>query len=171
MSVIASDLIFYKSLFSAGGIDSLGGGIDVASPLIDDFLHDLFDVVTDAEAVSGIVKQYRCIYVKNTNGATDLTDVIFYIQTLCDHDKNLITLAEGAALIDQDEASIASEITDPNPTVIFSGGQAGPSFGVDLTYTLGSGEWKSLWLKRTVTSDANAQAAITCVIAIQGDTT
>ena len=171
MSVIASEIIFYKSTFSSGGVDSLGGAILTGSPLTDDLLHDLFDVVSTAEAEAGDAGEYRCVYIKNTNAdPTTLTDIKFYIQTLADHAKMTIGIGLGNAVKNATENSIADESTAPSPAVSFTE-LTGPSNGIDIPDLNGNGDYQAVWIRRTVTADANAQAAITVVLGVQGDTT
>ena len=59
MPIIASELKYFEST------NNLGGSF-VATEILDNTLHNLFDVVETIESEAGAIN-YRCIYVKNTN--------------------------------------------------------------------------------------------------------
>ena len=52
MAILASEIVFYKSTESNGGIDSLGGA-KTSTVITSAQLHNLFDVVTGAESTAG----------------------------------------------------------------------------------------------------------------------
>ena len=169
MPIVASELKYYESTFvGSGGVGSLGGAI-TAIEIPDNTLHNIFDVVESAEAIAGAVN-YRCIYVKNTNGASlALANPLIYIQTISSYVKNTLGLGLGLSGINGVESSIANESTAPVGVVFNT--VAGTPNGLAFPADLPAGEHMAIWISRTVQADSAAQSNITASIALQGDTT
>lgn len=159
MSVTPSDIKFYQS---TSGL----GGAFVATEITSNTLHNIFDVVSNDEAVTGDV-EYRCIYVKNTNATSTLYNGEMYINAGTVSDKSSIAIGAGTSAVNGTEQSIANESTAPSAVSFID------AIGVDYTITLGdipAGQTKAVWLKRTILSAATAQSNDYCILTVIGDT-
>lgn len=170
MSITAAELKFYGSTFvGSGGVGRLGGAINLADEIVDNTLHNLFDIVESDEATAGAIN-YRCIYLKNTNADTTLSNPIVYIQTIASYVKNTLGIGLGTSLINgNNEQTVTNELTAPLGVIFTT--LAGVTAGLALPGDLPAGESMAIWLERTVQADSVAQTDITATIALQGDTT
>lgn len=164
MAVLSSDIKFY---LSGGGANtdpaaSLGGAISTTevNPAT------LFDTVDSAEAASGDV-EYRCIYIKNTNGTDTLLAAAAWISSNTPSADTVLDIGLGTSAIDGTEQTVANESTAP----------AGVTFSAPSTKATGlsigdmtAGQHKSLWIRRTVSAAASAYNNDGATINAGGDT-
>jgi hypothetical protein len=147
-----------KWLLSGGAANanpnaSLGGAISTTQ-IVDAVSQNLFDDVYSGESVPGDV-EYRGFYIKNGHATDPLTAVAIYISLLTlsastEFDLGLAVQATNVAM-----ATIANESTAP----------AGVTFTRPTTYAAGlvigtllAGEFKGVWIRRTVSAAAPSGA-------------
>ena len=160
MSIIPSEIKYYKSATST----SLGGAITATE--LSGAANDLFDPVTGDEADSGDI-EYRCIYVKNTNGTIPLGSPRVFILTNTPSTFTDIEIGLGVSAIDGVEPSVADENSAPVGVVFslangYSNGLAFP--------TLSPGQYKAVWLRRNVDIAARAYNSDSVIISTTGYT-
>ncbi len=167
MPIIASEIKFYLSGGASNAVvaSSLGGvvsSVEVTSAV----LHNLFDTVSAAEAVAGTT-EYRCIYVKNTNGTLDLTTAVAWITANTPSTYSVLDIGVGSSGMSGTEQTVGDEVTAPT-SVTFSAPVtqgAGLALG-DMT----PGDTMAIWLRRTITAGAAAYDADDAIISVGGDT-
>ena len=167
MSIISTDLKYYKSTATGvGGGGSLGGAI-TATELSSGTIDDLFDSVTGDEADAGSI-EYRCVYIKNTNGLTTLRLPKIYIKTNTPSANTSVEVGLGTAAVGGEEQTIANESAAPvGVTFSLADGQSNGLVFADLP----PGQYKSLWVKRIVTAGARAYDNDTFTLSTIGLTT
>lgn len=157
--MIGTDIKFYGS-----GASNLGGAI--GSLLTSNVLHNLFDIVTTAQAVSGLT-EYRCIYVKNTHGTDTLYAAKIWIESQTPSADTSIQIALGASAVSGTETAIADE--EDAPGVTFSA----PS-DVDTSLAIGdlaASAHKAIWIKRVVNVNAVSASNDPFTIKVEGSAT
>lgn len=159
MPVASSDIKYYLSTQSG----SLGGAITGTEVTP----STLFDTVSSAESAAGDT-EYRCIYVKNTNGTTALTSAKLWIVTDANPGNIEIALAgegkNGTAETVADESTAPVGESFSNAATINSKAN-GLSLG-----DLSAGDYYAFWIKRIIPSSTSA-ASDTFTIRVEGDTT
>lgn len=164
MPIVAADIKIYLS-GGAGNTDpnaSLGGVISTTE-LVDNNLHNLFDVVGSAEAAAGDT-EYRCIYVKNTHGTLAWQNVVAWLSTQSTAALAFALAGEGlnvAAETVADESTAPIGETFSSPTT--EGG------GVSLG-NIPAGQFYGIWVRRTVSAAQSALSNDTAVLSLKGDT-
>lgn len=166
MPISASNIDFRLSggASNALGDASLGGVISANSASA--ALNALFDRVTGAEASAGDV-EYRCVYVKNNHGSLTLYAATVWIGSNTPSTDTDIAIGVGTAAVNAEEQTVANEATAP----------AGVSFSSPSSYGTGlllgdipAGQFKAVWIRRTVTAGAAAYNGDGFTINVQGDT-
>lgn len=166
MPIISTD-IQYRLSGGASNTDvnaSLGGA--KSSTSVGTGLHNLFDVVSSAEASSGDT-EYRCIYVHNNHGTLTMQATKIWIVTNTPSTDTSVEIALGSSAVNGTETSVANEDTAPSgPT--FS---APASEGVALSIgDIPPGQHKAVWIKRIVGAGAAAYNDDSATIRVQCDT-
>jgi hypothetical protein len=144
--------------------NSLGGEIS-SFPLISGSLNGLFDRVQTNQAQTGI-REYRCIYIKNTNQTRKLLKTKIWIETGTRSAQTNIEIAIGSAGINGVEPMIPDETVQP-PMNFFSiplEMPTEPNIG-----DLFPGDTIGLWVKWRVNAGAQPLDDDWCVIRIDGD--
>ena len=159
MPIIASDIKIKGS-----GAKNLGGPISANE--VSSAVNGLFDVVSGTEALNGAV-EYRCVYVQNTHATLILYNAAVYIQSNTPSESTTADIGVGAAAISATETAISNEGSAP----------AGVSFGAPETYEsafalgdLAPGDYRAVWIRRTVSAGAASFDDDGVTLAIQGDT-
>lgn len=143
----------HASWYMSGGIDnsdpaaSLGGGVATSyggAP------STLFDNVSTDEASSGLI-EYRCVYVKNTHPDLSWSPKIFVkTDTSSADDEIAVGLEPGSvssvAQTIPDEETAPTGVTFSHPTTQAGGLAVG---------TLAPGDFKAVWIRRTVEAGAD----------------
>jgi len=160
MAVIPSDIKYYKSLIST----SLGGGISATE--LSGTVNDLFDAVTGNEAETGDT-EYRCVYIKNTNGVSSLLNPKVFISSNTPSTFTLVKIGLGLSGVDGEELSISDENIAP-VGVVFSAASGYPN-GLAFP-TLLPGQHIGLWIERIVDLNARAYNSDSVVISTLGFT-
>ena len=148
---LATDITFYGS-----GASDIGGAI--ASIITSGALNNLWDDVSVADASGGDI-EYRCVYVRNTHPAQQVTGVFVSIGT--DPTESDISIGLGAAGLNGTETAVADEDTAPG----------GVSFGTDALSIgpLSTTDHYGVWIRRTVIAGAGAAAPDTNILVIRFD--
>lgn len=156
-------------MLSGGTANSVGnnslGGI-ISSTEVSGSLNSFWDVVSGTESSVGDV-EFRCLYVKNNHGSLTLYNAYVWISTNTPSTDTTVAIALGAAAINATEAAIADESAVP-PAVSFS---APSSYATGLLIgDIPAGQYKAVWVRRTVSAGAAAYASDSVTISAQGDT-
>ena len=166
MPIISTD-IQYRLSGGSGNTDvnaSLGGV--KSSTSVGTGLHNLFDVVSSAEASSGDT-EYRCVYIHNNHGTLTMQSAKIWIVTNTPSTDTSIEIALGSSAVNGTEQTIANENTAPTG-VTFS---APSSLGTALSIgDIPAGKHKAVWIKRIVNAGAAAYNDDSATIRTQCDT-
>ena len=168
MTVIAGNLDFFLSGGAANAdVDASLGGAKSSVELVDDSLNNLFDDVSGTEHVAGDV-EYRCIFVKNSNGSDTAYSGKVYIDTNTPGVDSVVAI--GLDLTGQGDVAdtVADEDTAPDPAVTFSSAD-GYANGIDIG-DLAPGESYPIWIRRTISAGSTAQALDNVIIKVSVDT-
>ncbi len=159
MAIIATDILFLEST------SGLGGAI-TAVELVDDTLHNLFDVIGSDEAVAGDT-EYRCIYIKNNHATLTLNNGVVYINSATVAPETTLGIGLGTSVIDATEQIIGNEGIAPIGVTFETGVGSSNSIAVG---DLDAGSTKAIWLRRVVTAGAAAYTEDEGSITVSGDT-
>lgn len=165
MAILASEIKEYRSTYNSGGIDSLGGAI-TATEIVDNTTHNIWDVVSSAESSSGDT-EYRCIYVKNTNGSLTLQGAKVWIATNTPSTSTSVEIGLGTSAVGGTEQSVANENTAPSGVTFGTAAGEGNALTIG---DIGSGSHKAIWIKRIVSASAGAYNDDNYVLSYAGDT-
>lgn len=153
MAIVAGD--FEVRLSGGAGnadVNASLGGVKSSVEVVDASLHNLFDVVSGAEAVAGDV-EYRCVYLHNANGVNTMLGAEVFIDTNTPSPGTAVAIGVGSSAVNGNEQTVADESTAP-AGVTFSAAD-----GVENGLALGDippGQHRAIWIRRTVTAGAAA---------------
>jgi hypothetical protein len=165
--IVASDIKYYLSGGAANSDPNASlGGARSSTEVVTATLHNLFDIVSSAEASAGMT-DYRCIYVRNEHGSLTWQSVVTWLQQQADHANVTISIGLGTSAVDGTEQTIADENTAPN-TVTFSE-PANEGAGLSIG-DLATNEHKAIWVRRVVTAGAAADDLDSAILRAKGDT-
>jgi len=144
------------------------GGAKSSVSVTDNTLHNLFDVVSSAEATSGDM-EYRCLYLHNANGTLTLYNAYVYIDTQTPSTSSEIAIVNGTSAIDgQEQGPLADEDTEPTGIGAWVTG-TGSGNAISLG-DVGPGSHKAFWIRREITAAAGAYSNDSVIIQVGGDT-
>jgi len=165
MAITAADIKFYYSGGAAGSpLTSLGGSPSTTE--IKGGTHNLFDLVSSAEASSGDT-EFRMFYVANTNvSSLTLQNAVLWISSDTTGSPSDVEL--GVAPAGTTHSIIANENTSPTAqgfvaTAISEG--AALSLG-----NIAANGYRAVWIKRIVPPDAAAATNTGVTFTVKGDT-
>jgi hypothetical protein len=169
MPIVAADieLRYSGGASNTSAAAALGGAMStVAGGVIDDNVaNDLFDNVSSAEAAAGST-EYRGFYVKNNHGTITLTSAKIWISSLTSSTGDEFDIAIADEAKNTTIETIANETTAP----------VGPTFSRPTTSgtalaiaDLAAGEYRGVWIRRTVTAGASSVANNTGTLSVAGD--
>lgn len=166
MPIVSTDILFFLSGGSTNtDPNACLGGVQSTTQIVDNTLHNLFNLVTGAEALSGYI-DYRGIYIKNNNGSLTLNTpiAVWLAQNTSDNEIYIGLDPNGVNVTMETIANINTApagVTFTQPA----------SFGAGLSVAqIPSGQSFGLWVKRSVPAATVANNAATFQIEIQGDT-
>lgn len=165
MPITASDIEYRLSggAANAAGDTSLGGIISANA--VSAALNALFDRVNGTEAAAGDV-EYRCIYIRNNHGTLTLYGATVWLSSNTPSTSTSADIGLGTAAVNATEQTVANENTAP-AGVAFS---APASYGAGLVIgDIPAGQFKAVWLRRTVGAAAAAYNGDGFTLACQGD--
>ncbi len=167
MAIVAGDFEFRLSGGASESDPDLSlGGVKSSVEITDASLHNLFDVVSGAEASAGDT-EYRGLYFHNGHGSLTLQNTVVWISTESSSSDSLINLALAGEGLNATMETIANESTAPvgesfsHPTTE----GAGLSFG-----NVPTAQHFGLWIERIISSSAAAFATDTAVLTVKGET-
>jgi hypothetical protein len=116
--------------------------------------NKVYDDITKNESLSGDV-EYRCLYVKNTNGVDPITDVKLFIRAQPTGPDELDIALDLAGVGDGSTTGVADTVVDegtaPSPALTFT---RPSSSGAGLVVgTLASNACHAFWIRRTIAAD------------------
>jgi hypothetical protein len=166
MAIITGDFATRLSGGAANAVGnaSLGGAkSSVAAPTTVD---SLFDAVSAAQAVAGLV-EYRCVYIHNSNASSVMTNLVAWISANTPLAGTTVDIGVGTAAINGTEQTVANEATAPTG-VTFSA-PASAAAGIALG-SIPAGQHIALWIRRTVTAGSGSSANDTFSVGYQCET-
>ena len=135
---------------NANGNASLGGV--KSSSVMSSAIDGLFDAVTAAQAVSGLV-EYRCIYIHNANASDVMTATRAWLSANTPLAGTTIDIGVGTAAVNATEQTTANETAVPTG-VTFT---APPTAATGLAHgNIPAGQHRAIWLRRTVTAGSGS---------------
>lgn len=152
MPLIANDVKIYLSggAANADGNAALGGAKSANEVGL--ALHDLWDLVSSAEASVGDT-EYRCLYIENTHGTLTAQNVDVFISTNTPSGDTTMDIGLGTSAIDGAEQTIGTEDTGPTGVTFSAPSTRGTGLSIG---DLAPGQHKAIWLRRTITAAALA---------------
>lgn len=156
--MVAGDIQFYTA--AAGG---LGGSPGVAIPNP----NAVFDSVTNSEAVAGDV-EYRAIYLRNGHAARSLSSTVAWISSQTTSSTTDIAIGVAPEAAGTDVTAIANEGSPPTGVSFSAPASEGAGLAIG---TLGAGQARGVWLRRTVLSGTAPQSVDTCTLSWSGTPT
>lgn len=167
MAVLNTDIKFYLSGGAANSdVNASLGGAKSSVEITSAQLHNLFDVVSSAEASAGDV-EYRCLYVENTNGTDALLSAVAWLSANTPSGDTSMDIGLGTSAIDANEQTVADESTAPAGVTFSAPATQGAGLAIG---DLAAGEHKAIWLRRTVNAAASAYNSDGATLAVGGDT-
>lgn len=167
MAVLSTDIKFYLSGGAANSdVNASLGGAKSSTEITTATLHNLFDIVSSAEADSGDV-EYRCLYVENTNGTDTLLNAVAWLSANTPSGDTTLDIGLGTSAIDGTEQTVANESTAPAGVTFSAPATQGAGLSIG---NLTAGQHKAIWLRRTVSATAAAYNNDSATINVGGDT-
>lgn len=171
MAVVPSDIVMRLSGGSANANvnASLGGVMSSVPVSFGDTMNNLFDNVSDAEAVAGD-DNYRCVYVRNSNGSDTLNAVKIYTSSNTPSPTTKVQIGvDPAGVGDGASTGVATTIADEDtaPSGVTFSDAANSGAALDLG-NLGPGQVAAVWIKREVTAGTAAAASDPFTLRVTG---
>jgi len=166
MPIISTDIV-YRLSGGAGNSDpnaSLGGV--KSSTAVGAGLHNLFDVVSSAEASTGDT-EYRCVYVHNNHGTLTMQSAKIWISSNTPSTDTSVEIALGSSAVNGTETSVANENTAPSGPTFSAPASEGAALSIG---DIPAGQHKAVWIKRIVNTGAVAYNNDSAVITVKCDT-
>lgn len=170
MAVVASDLKIY---LSGGGSNtdpnaSIGGAVS-STEVSSTPMNNLFDNVSDAEAVAGDV-EYRCVYLSNDNATDTLNSAAVFIQSNTPSGDSTIAIGLDPAGIGNGTstgvaATPANESTAPAGVTFSTPADSASALAIG---NLDAGEAQAVWIRRTISAGAASQASDPFTLRVTG---
>lgn len=163
MAILASEIKFYLSGGAANTDPNLALGGAISST---EATSALFDNVSSAEASAGHT-DYRCIYVKNTNGSITGTSVKVWILSNTPSPDTAVTIALAGEGVNGTAETIANENTAPVGETFSAAATEGAALAIG---NLAAGAYQGIWIKRVVNSSAAAYTGDGFTLRVKLDT-
>lgn len=162
MAVVPSDMVMRLSGGASNtDVNAALGGIMSATPVnFGDTMNNLFDNVSDADAVAGDT-EYRCIYLRNANATDTLNDAKIYVSSNTPSPTTKVQIGlDPAGVGNGSTTGVATTAADENTApagVTFSdAANTGAALAIG---TLGPGQGCAVWIKREVTAGTTAASS------------
>ena len=169
MAITASDIQFFLS-GGSGNTDpnaSLGGAISSSTQLSGTPLHNLFDIVSSAEAATG-ESEYRCFYIKNAHGTLTLQNAKFWISTDSSGASSDVELALAGEGVNGTAETVANENTAPvGESFVNTAISEGAALSIG---NIPAGQHQAVWVKRIIPASAPAATGVGVTFTVKGDT-
>ncbi len=165
MAIVAGNIDFHLSGATGTPATSLGGAIH-ATEIVDATTHNLFDIVSSAEASAGDT-EYRCFYVKNAHGTLTLQSAEIYINTNTPSADTAARIALGTSAVNGTEQTVGDESTEPSGVSWSTADGSGNALSIG---DIPAGEHKAIWVERVVDASASAADDDNAEFIVVGDT-
>lgn len=170
MPVTESDLEYRLS----GGANnespaaSLGGAMSTKSAAVipTEELNNVFDVVLGDEAKAGDV-EYRGIYIKNKHATLTLQNAVVWITQDADSADDATAIALTAKAVNEAMETTADENTAPSGPTFTAPASKGAGLSIG---NIPAGQYKGIWIRRTISAGAAAKDKVTLKIKVEGET-
>jgi hypothetical protein len=177
-AIVAGEILLKYSVAAAAGNTTPGTAATSLGDQISTTVwaggvaNDLFDDISGAEN-TGLVVDYRCIFVHNNNGANALQNAVVFMSAEVGGGANVALAVDNIAAsaigaATAQAAAIANETTAPTGVSAFSTAAVSAATGLSLG-SIPAGSCKAFWVRRTATASA-ALSADGVTIAVAGDT-
>lgn len=151
MSIVASDILIFKSSFA-----NSGGGVISADQIVDANLNNLFPDVTGDQAAAGL-QLYAKFFIENSHPTLTFQSAILWISTP-PHSNEVVSLAIGDATD-----------SDPlNPLLVYETPTTQAN-AIELGDVL-PGESVGVWIGKLTNAGATAFPATSVQLSIKGQT-
>lgn len=152
MAIISTDIIYRLSGGAANSDPNASLGGAKSSTAVGTGLHNLFDIVSSAEASAGDT-EYRCIYVHNAHATLTMQSSKVWISSNTPSADTTVEIALGSSAINGTEQTVANENTAPTGVTFSAPSTEGASLSIgDIL----PGQHKAIWIKRIVSASAAA---------------
>lgn len=132
-----------------GGAMSTAGGGEITTA---GDLNNLFDDVSDAEALAGDT-EYRCVYIKNAHATLTAQSVLVYLASLTTSPSTEYAIGAATEGPNATVAAVANEGTAPAGVTFSSPTTSGAAVALG---DLDPGEYHGFWIRRTVNAATNS---------------
>lgn len=169
MPIVESDIEYRLSggaantdpkLALGGAMSTVAGGIITSGGM-----NNVFDDVSGTESKAGDI-EYRGIYVKNKHASLTLQNAVVWIKLDANSPDDATAIALADEAVGSPMETIENESTAP----------VGPSFtapneGSPLSIgNIAAESYKGIWIRRTISAEADAQNEVKLEIEVAGDT-
>lgn len=167
MPIVAGDIAFRLS-GGAGNSDPNAsiGGAKSSTAIVDATTHNLFDVVSSAEASAGDT-EYRCYYVHNGHGSLTWQSAVVWIQANTPSGDTDVAIGLDPAGVNGTAATPADESTAPAGVTFSQPANEGAALAIG---DIPAGQHQAVWVRRVVTAAASAANDDNVVLRHKGDT-
>lgn len=167
MPILSTDIDYHLSGGAANSDPNASlGGVISANQIVDAGLHNLFDIVSSAEASAGD-NEYRCFYVKNNHGSLTLLNAKIWVQVESPSGDTDEEIGLGTSAINGTEQTVADEQTAPAGVTFAQANGEGAALAIG---DIPPGEHKAIWVKRAVSAAAAAANNDGPTFRVGGDT-
>ncbi len=168
MPIVAEDLVFRLS----GGANNedptkaLGGAMSTkAGGVISGAANSLYDDVTGKEGAAGDI-EYRGFYIKNNHGSLTAQNVEVWISQDANSADDATAIALADEAVNAEMETIANESTAPSGPAFTAPGEGSPL----VIGNIPAGQFKGIWVRRTVSAGAAAKDDVTFKIRVSCET-
>lgn len=144
-----------------GAMSTAGGGLITTN--VD---NNLFDDVSSAESSAGDT-EYRGVYINNAHGSLTWESVVVWVDQDTTQSDTEIDIALADEAVNAAMETIADESTAPVGPVFSHPSSKGTGLSIG---NIPAGQFKGIWVRRTIDAGAAAAAADTGSIRCEGDT-
>lgn len=167
MPIVASDI---KNRLSGGSsnsnVNASLGGVKSSVEIVDATLHNLFDIISSVEGLTGDT-EYRCYYIHNGHATLTMQNVRAYISANTPDTDTSVEIGLGTSAVAGTEQTIANESTAPSGVTFSTAAGIGNALTIP---NMAPGESKAIWVKRIVSASAAAYNADSVVLGTACDT-
>jgi hypothetical protein len=163
MPIVNTDIEYRLSGGAANATPSASLGGAKSSTLAS---TDLFDDVDSSEASAGDT-EYRCVYVHNDHATLTMESAKVWILSNTPSASTAVDVGAGTSSINGTEQTVANENTAPSGVTFSAAASEGAAVSLG---NIPAGQHKAVWVRRTVSAGAAAQANDTFTLRVKCDT-
>jgi len=166
MAIIASDIQLRLSGGASNTVSNSSLGGAKSSTSMGTGIHNLFDIVSSAEAAAGDT-EYRCVYVHNSHGTLTMQNTKLWISSNTPSTDSTVEIALGSSAVNATEQTVADENTAPTGVTFSAPSTEGASLAIG---DIPAGQHKAFWIKRIITAGATAYNSDSATLTVKCDT-